>query len=219
MIRRATILFAALVGFVTFAGGPPATAGPRAGLVAKTWELGFEFYDPQRIEVNLSGDSTPTTFWYVVYRVTNQTGQDVFFTPSFRIITNTLQTIVGGDGISLDVYNAIAARHKKEFPFFAIPSKVTGKLLQGGVNARTSAAVFTTFDTKAAGFRVFAGGLSGDIERLPNPTFKPGEPESEKNKRFFLLRRTLELDYDLPGDPETRSYAKPIRRNRQWVLR
>jgi hypothetical protein len=213
MIRRGIILFVALVGVTAV------VAGPRAGLVAKTWELDFEFYDPQRIEVKLLGDSTPTTFWYVVYRVTNRTGQDVTFTPSFRIITDKLETVVAGDGISPEVYDAIAARHKREFPFFATPSKVTGKLMQGGVNARTSAAVFTTFDTRAAGFRVFASGLSGDIERLPNPAFKTNEPESEKNKRFFLLRRTLELDYDLPGDPDTRKYVKPIRRNRQWVLR
>lgn len=213
MVRRVAILCAALFGVTT------ALAGPRAGLVPKTWELDFEFYDPQRITMTLPGDSAPVTYWYVVYRVTNQTGQDVVFTPSFRIVTSTLEKVVGGDGISPSVYDAIAARHKKEFPFFAVPSKVTGKLMQGAVNSRTSAAVFRTFDTKASGFRFFAGGLSGDIERVANPVYKPNEPETEKNRRFFLLRRTLELDYDLPGDRDTRKYAKPIRRDRRWVMR
>lgn len=213
MIRRVIILCAVLFGVAA------TLAGPRAGLVPKTWELDFEFYDPQRITLTLPGDSSPTTFWYVVYRVTNRTGKDVVFTPSFRIVTDAFEEVVAGDDIGPSVYDAIAARHKKEFPFFAIPSKVTGKLMQGTVNSRTSAAVFRTFNTKAAGFRVFASGLSGDIERVPNPVYKPEKPETEKNPRFFLLRRTLELDYDLPGDPDTRKFVKPIRRNRRWVLR
>jgi len=213
MVGRRLILCAALATTATAVGGP------RAGLVPKTWELDFEFYDPQRIEVTLPGDSIPTTFWYVVYRVTNRTGRDVVFTPSFRIVTDRLEEVVGGDGVTPGVYAAIKARHKKEFPFFANPSDVTGKLMQGTANARTSAAVFRTFDTRAAGFRLFVSGLSGDIERVANPVYKPDEPESDTNPRFFLLRRTLELDYDLPGDPDTRKFAKPIRRNRQWVLR
>jgi len=213
MIRRAFILCALLTGVSA------ALAGPRAGLVPKTWELDFQFLDAQRISVTLPGDATPTTFWYMMYRVTNHTGKDVMFTPSFRIVTDTLEEVVAGDGISPSVYDAVAARHKREFPYFAIPAKVTGKLMQGSVNARSSVAIFKAFNTKAAGFRVYASGLSGDIERMANAAFKPDQTETDSNPRFFLLRRTLELDYDLPGDPETRKYAKAVRRNRQWVMR
>lgn len=202
-----------------FAALGAAVAGPRAGLVASTWQLGFDFHDPQRIAVRLPGDDHATTFWYVLYRVTNHTGKDVEFYPSFRVVTDTLEVVEGGAGISPSVYDAIAARHKKEFPFFDAPAKVSGPLMQGTVNSRTSAAVFRTFDTNAAGFKLYVSGLSGDIERVTNPVFDPHRDESKDNPRFFLLKRTLEVEYDLPGDPQTRMYAKPIRRNRRWVMR
>jgi hypothetical protein len=76
-------------------------------------------------------------------------------------------------------------------------SKVTGLLLQGEENARASAMVFGTFDPGAAGFTIFAGGLSGEIERLRNPAFDKTQPESEVNPRSFLLRRTLAITYNL----------------------
>jgi len=198
----------------------PLPAGPRTGLVPKSWELHFEFDDPQRITVKLPGSDQPQTYWYVIYRVVNRTGQDVNFMPSFRLVTNTLQVREGGDQVNPLVYDRIAARHRGQFPFFAPPYKITGKLLQGEENARSSAAVFQPFDPDASSFRIYVSGLSGEIERVPNRVFDPGKPESEdENPRFFLMRRTLEISYDLPGDPETRVSATPIRRSRLWVLR
>ena len=117
------------------------------------------------------------------------------------------------------MYDAIAARHKEEFPFLAPPTKVAGLLLQGEANARASAAVFRTFDPEADGFTIYTAGFSGDIERMANPAFQAKEKESEDNPRFFILRRTLAIRYDLPGDASTRSKAAPIRRTREWVMR
>ncbi len=195
------------------------TAAPRAGIVGKAWELDFSFFDPQRIRVKLPGDNRPTTFWYVLYRVTNRTGQEVQFFPSFRFVTDTLKVVIAGEQISPSVYRYIAARHRKDFPFFAEPSKVVGPLLQGEANARTSAAVFRTFDPRAGSFKLYVSGLSGEIERVNNPVFDPTRKVSEDNQRFFLLRRTLEVTYDLPGDETTRSFATPLRRSRAWVMR
>ena len=117
------------------------------------------------------------------------------------------------------VYDAIAARHKKEYPFFASPAKTTGLLLQGADNARTSAAVFRPFDPKANGLTVFVSGLSGEVARVTNPSFDSSAPESETNERFFILRKTLAITYSLPGDEQTRAKAKPMRRDRAWVMR
>ena len=196
-----------------------ATAAPHAGLVGKAWELDFSFYDPQRITVMLPGDVSPTTFWYVLYRVTNRTGQEVQFFPSFRFVTDTLKVVIAGEQISPSVYRRIADRHRRDFPFFAEPSKVVGQLLQGEAHARTSAAVFRTFDPNASRFKLYVSGLSGEIERKNNPVYDPARKASEGNKRFFLFRRTLEVVYDLPGDVRTRLSATPIRRSRGWVMR
>ncbi len=214
MIRRSvwTVL-------VLFAGLCCATisAAPQATLISPSWELDVEFMDPQRITI-----STPNgnqTYWYVLYRVINRTGKDVRFLPSFRIVTNTLSVIDAGDGVHPAAYDAIAARHRVEFPNFAPPAKITGMILQGVANARESAAVFQTFDPQASSFKVYMGGFAGEKKRENNTAFDPTKEESEDNPRSFLVQRTLEISYDLPGDANTRAYARPIRRDRQWVMR
>ena len=192
-----------------------ADASPGAG----SWQLDVKFHDPQRISLRLPGDSHDTTFWYMVYTVTNNTGQDRQFFPSFRLLTGTLKIVEGGADVHPLVYDAIAARHKEEFPFLAPPGKVAGPLLLGEANARASVAVFRSFDPDADEFTVYAAGFSGEIQRLANPAFDAGAEESEDNPRFFILRRTLAIRYELPGDPTTRSKAIPVRRTREWVMR
>ncbi|HNQ23317.1 MAG TPA: hypothetical protein PKK06_09515 [Phycisphaerae bacterium] len=208
-----------LGGVLLVAGLAVGEPGEQPRGVSSSWQLEFAFEDPQRISVKLSGDGEETTYWYMLYVVTNKTGTDVRFFPSFDLVTDTLQVIEGGANVHPAVYDAIAARHKKDYPFFAPPWKVTGPLLQGTDNARTSAVVFTTFDPLANRFTVYASGLSGELKRVQNPGFDPAQPESDQNPRFFILRRTLGITYELPGDPETRKGAQPVRRTREWVMR
>src|SRR3972149_844515 len=203
-------LFGFWAGYV-----PSATAAPKADIATTAWQLDLEFFDPQRMTLRLPGDEHETTFWYVLYQVTNRTGKDVEFYPSFRIVTDTLQVVEGGANVSPVVYDAIKARHLRQFPFFAPPAKVTGLLLQGEENARASAAVFRTFDENAASFTLFISGLSGESVRQRNPAFDPKRGESEDNPRAFFMRRTLSVVYGLPGDPQTRSAATPVRQSRE----
>ena len=65
--------------------------------------------------------------------------------------------------------------------------------------------------------RLLIGGALNDF--IPNPTFDTSRPESDENPRAFVLRKTLAIRYDLPGDPLTRTVSKPVRRTREWVMR
>lgn len=208
-----------LCAMVTCLSAGRALAAPGMPSVSMSWELTFEFHDPQRITLTLPGEMQPITYWYLLFKVTNETGSEVEFYPSFRLVTDTLQVVEGGANVNPAVYDAIAERHKGQYPFFAPPTEITGTLLQGEENARVSAAVFRMFDPTAARFTVYISGLSGDIDRIPNPATKPANPGSSDAPRFFLLRRTLAITYDLPGDVHTRLEATPIRRSRTWVMR
>jgi len=130
-----------------------------------------------------------------------------------------LQVVTGGDHVHPAVYDAISARHRKAHPFFTLPSQATGRLLVGKDNARTSAAVFRDFDASASAIKVFAAGLTGEVTRVTNPAFDRAAGESANNVRFFTLRKTLEIDYDLPGDPGTRATSVPVRTGMSWVMR
>lgn len=199
--------------------GSAALAAPQPSLVPKSWELEIDFYDPARIEVTLPGESKPAVFWYVLYTVTNRTGRDVSFYPQFELVTDTLDVVRGGDGVSLRVYDAIRERHGKLHPFMVEPLEVSGRLLQGKENSRTSAAIFRDFNRDASRFTLFMAGLSGEVVRVPNPAFDSARPADEQNPQFFTLRKTLAIKYDLPGDLGTRESSVPIRTNREWVMR
>jgi hypothetical protein len=199
--------------------GESALAAPSPSVAPLYWELDFEFTDLQRIEITLPGDRHPTPFWYMLYTVTNNSGKDVDFYPTFELVTSSLEVVTAGDHISPTAYQVIAARHRKLNPFFRNPAKVSGKLLQGPDNARTSAAVFRGFDPQANALTVYVAGLSGEIASVPNPIFDPQTPESAENPRFFPLRKTLAITYDVPGDVRTRRLAAPIRRDKVWVMR
>jgi len=186
---------------------------------ASAWQLNIEFHDPQRITLRLPGTEQETTYWYMLYTVTNNTGQDVQFMPSAQLVTDTLDVVTAGDNIHPSVYKDIAALYKKEYPFFARSTKVSGLLLQGEENARTSALVFRTFEPKANSFSIYFSGLSGLIDRIANPAFDTSKPESNDNPRSFTRRLTLALDYVLPGDETSRRAAQPIRKNRRWEMR
>lgn len=196
-----------------------AEAAPKARVDTPSWRLEVKFHDPQRMVLRLPGDRHETTFWYVLYTVTNNTGMDREFFPSFRLVTDNFGVVEGGAHISPSVYDAVVDRHRREFPFMVSPTKVSGLLLQGEANERTSFVAFRDFDTRANAFSVFASGLSGKIERRANPAFDASKAEGGKNPRQFILRRTLEVRYDFPGDPQTRDRTSPIRRTRRWVMR
>lgn len=194
-------------------------AVPKDSVRTTSWQLDVKFHDVQRLTLRLLGDRQETTFWYLLYEVTNHTGLDRHFYPSFRLVTDTLQVVEGGANVSPTVYDVILGRHKAESPFLALPTKVTGLLLQGQANARASVVVFRDFDEEANGFSIYLSGFSGEMRRNPNPTFNPKQAESQQNRPYFLLRRTLAIRYDFPGDPQTRHRATPIRRTRDWVMR
>jgi len=218
MIFAPKILFSTLALLLTAGELGTAKAGPRAEISNTAWQLDIAFYDPQRITVR-SSNGQETTYWYVLYQVTNKTGKDIDFFPSFSLVTDTTQTLDAGAGVPPNVYDSIAARHKPEYPFFWAPGKLIGPLLQGEENARVSAAVFRGFDPTAAKFTIYMSGFSGAIDRQTNPSFDPKKPESPDNPRAFVLRRTLSVTYSLPGDPQTRSLATPVRISREWVNR
>lgn len=194
-----------------------ALAGPRAEISTTAWELHVEFLDPQRITVRSPITGKETTYWYMLFQVTNRTGRDIDFMPSFRLVTDTLQVVEGGAAAPPYVYDEIAKLHRPQYPFFTPPGKLVGTLLQGEENARVSAAVFTTFDQNASRFTIYMSGFSGEIERSRNPAFDTTKPESADNPRAFFLRRTLAITYVLPGDAQTRAFATPVRVSREWV--
>ncbi|MCH7702946.1 MAG: hypothetical protein IID37_14785, partial [Planctomycetes bacterium] len=93
--------------------GVDSTGAPTPGLIPRSWELDFTFHDPQRITVQHAGQTEGTTYWYLLYSVTNQTDRDVEFHPTFELVTDSMQKSIGGEEISTTVFEAIRVRHHR----------------------------------------------------------------------------------------------------------
>ncbi len=192
---------------------------PEPAVAPTTWELKFRYHDPQRVSVLLPGETTPTLYWYMLYTVENATDGEVDFLPQFTLVTDTLQARPAEVRVSPEAFKAIQRRTGD--PLLVPPEKVIGRLLRGKDQAKRSVAIWRDFDPRAKSFKVFVGGLSGEVARLRNPTFDSAQPESDDNPRHYVLRKTLEIPYRLPAGESMRHQAVPERRPEQqkWIMR
>jgi len=195
-------------------------AVPQPAVAPVSWELTFRYQDPQRVSVVLPGQSKPAVYWYMLYSVENAGEQEVDFYPQFELVTDTLRVVRSEIQVSPEAFQAIRCRSGN--PLLLTPEKVIGRLLCGKDRAKHGVAIWRDFDPKAKGFKVYVSGLSGEVARLKNPTFDPKRPEdAAKNRRYYVLRKTLVIPYKLPGSESTRILAVPERQidRQKWIMR
>ncbi len=180
------------------------------------WTVETRFTHPQQILLEGAlPDSKPRRFWYVILTVTNKTRRDVDFFAKCELMTDTFQIIRSGEDMPSVVFENIKRRHQDSYPFLELLQKTSNKLLEGEDNAKDLAIIWPDFDAKAKNIKIFITGLSNETAVVYHPIEKDelGQP-----KRVFL-RKTLELDYDLGGDPAFRSDVKLIYNGKRWIMR
>lgn len=194
----------------------PLTVQPR-GL----WQLEIELHGtPKPIEVVLPGQDEPTRFWYQIYTLTNNTGKDVYFYPQFDLFTDTFKLYHVGEKARKPVFNVIQKLYTDKFPLLESQKHVTGRILQGRDNARDSVAIFEDFDPKATKVKIFIAGLSNEVVAVPYPVETVFDPVLQQKKpKEFLLRKTLMLQYQVPGDRFNPQNKVMLFRDKHWLMR
>ena len=177
---------------VPFFHSSPALAVPAPSVLPVSWELDFENHLPERL-VMFSDKGERQVFWYMRYKVTNNTKQDQLFTPDFQLITNTGQIIDAGvdannKPLPPAIFDKIKALYRNNL--MESPIEVLGRLKQGDDNAKESVAIFAGVDFGARKFRIVTTGLYGETKQVQNPL--TNKPE--------VLRKALVLDFDVPGE-------------------
>lgn len=191
-MRRKTVL-CLMLGGLAFGSARSARADEvQPSPAPVTWELTFKPGPLQR--VNVGG----RTYWCLVYRVVNNTGQDVDFLPDFERVSEidnemTLEQIernpnagpklivqpalVGADA---SVFKSIKQMHARTHPLMVSPVGAIGRILQGLDNSRESVAIFPDLEPGVSRFTIYVGGLSGERQVLPNPVWKSKTGDAEK---------------------------------------
>ncbi len=77
------------------------------------------------------------------------------------------------------------------------------------------AIIWPDFDIKAKNIRLFIAGLSNETVAINHPV----EKDDFGNPKKVFLRKTLELNYDLKGDPALRSGATLKYKGKRWIMR
>jgi hypothetical protein len=194
-----------------------------------SWELKFESQPLRRIVVETPGSNVPKTYWYMLYTVTNNTGQEQTFLPQFEMLTKTGKVLLSDRLLSPAVFDAIARRHRQ----YAMPAgtkingvevttqiepalKIAGQILQGEDQARVGVAIWEEPDAEMGSISVFVAGLSGEMQSLKGDD---GKPVTNAEGKTTLLRKTLQLDYTIRGDELKGGNDQIVETGKRWIMR
>jgi hypothetical protein len=228
MIRTLATLIVATIALSFGAGRLSAALGdfPEPSPYPISWELKFDHGEPKRIVVTVPGQA-PQAYWYVTYRVTNETGQEQLFLPLFEMLTRDGNVLRGNKAIHGRVYDAIKEREGNKF--LERPSKVEGSpLRQGEAQARDSVAVWKEPMAEMGQFSIFVTGLSGEASTFKmvegklvkiNPAKATEEMKDVPKEQLITLRKTLKLDYVVYGDEKFADRDDVVAKGDAWVLR
>ena len=201
-----------------------ARTAPTPSEVPVTWEISIRLDTPKPIQVRPPGKDKVQTCWYLRYTVTNKTGGDRTFFPSFVLYTDTGEMLRAGRKVPPNAFDEIKKLYND--PLLEDMSAMTGKLLQGEDQAKSGVAIWRDFDPKAGSFDVFIGGLSGEnVEiKLPRPIQVTRLNEMTGAKTvvetdLVTLTKTMQLTYRVSAGAAARPTAGVKLVKKGWVMR
>lgn len=185
-----------------------AVAAPEPDPVPRRWQLTVEPGPLRVMAVAVGGQAQ--LYYYMTYRVTNTSGSDQMFTPSFELADDMGDVQRAGRDVPAEVTKAILTR--LESPLLQDQVNVVGMLLQGEENAKDGLVVWPVANNHVRALEVYAAGFSGETR-----TLDAFDPETKGTKRV-TLRKTLMLRYQPMG--LVREGVEPYSvLEQRWIMR
>jgi hypothetical protein len=214
-MKQRCLFWAAAAAIMLMTGGGFSAPTPAVVPAPNQWTLNVVYTQPQQITVNVPGEENKQRFWYIIITVTNSFNIDVPFYPSCELMTDTFRAIPAYKDTKNAVFEKIKTMYKKKYPFLESLEFADNKILQGEDNTKDFAIIWPDFDPKAKEIRLFLAGLSNETAVIDHPTKKDPNGAPEK----IYLRKTLELQYTIAGDPNLRDNAKLAFKGQHWIMR
>ena len=184
----------------------PSHAFPQPAASSTAWHFDFTYSKPEPIALK-APDGSVTWYWYITYKVVNNTGLERLFIPEVTIATDRGDIITAGRGVPATAFAAIKDRSGKKL--LENPIRVVGRILLGEDNARESVAVWPALDHDFDALTIFICGLSGESNIILNP--QTHEP--------VTLCKTLMVEYAFPGTGGRPQDQAVLPRGETWVMR
>lgn len=186
------------------------TRPPEPDPLPKRWQLDIEV-GPLRVAEVATSESGPQLFYYLTYRVTNNSGQDLTFAPIFELGTDEGELFRAGKDVPRAVREEMLRR--LDNPLLEDQIAILGPILQGRENAKDGLVIWPVGDTDVDEIAVYAAGFSGETTTLTFP-----DPQSGDEKEI-VLRKTYMVRYTLPGSLELRGSRPILPREERWIMR
>lgn len=209
--RRQSLKLASLV---LLAASAFSFAYPEPSVSPISWELKFEPAAPKRIVVEVPGQPTAKAYWFVTYSVTNNSGQDITFLPTFEWVTNDGRVLRSDVRVPAAVFDKIKAA--SGLKYLENNVKIQGTLRQGEDQAKDGVAIWEEPEGRLGDFSIFVTGLSGESTQLPG---QDGKPTMGADGKPILLYKTLQLNYKVAGDEVYKGNDLLRFVDKKWVMR
>lgn len=184
---------------------PPALAAPEPSPIPKRWQL----------EINASPLQTAViggrSYFFLTYRVTNNSPQDLLFAPAFELSTDEGDLLRSGREVSVGVTREILNRLAD--PLVEDQISIVGTLLRGPENSKWGVVIWPMPQQLLNEVAVYCAGFSGETApvEVPNPV------TGKKEKK--LLRKSWMIRYRMPGvlKPSDGTAFDPA--ENRWIMR
>lgn len=193
--------------------GLPTTsvAAPEPALVSKSWEFKFSHDAPRPIAVrNLDGQYE--WFWYMTYKVVNNSGDERLFIPEITIASDQGDIFIAGQNVRTAVFDEVKKRVGNRL--LESPTNIVGQILQGDDNAKEGVAIWPATRHNIDTISIFFAGLSGETALIKVP-----DPADTTKTLDTLVAKTYMIDYDLPGFPATPQTQPIVYKGAKWIMR
>ncbi len=203
-LRLLSIVLAAAMALVLPGMAPEPDPAPRR------WQLAIEPGLLRVASVDVAGEGRKSYF-YFTYKVTNGSGNDLLFAPSFDLGVDAGAVRRSGRDVPADVTKKILA--DLEDKELQDQIGIVGMLPQGEENAKEGVVIWPVNETHLAEVSVYAAGFSGEMRTVTSKDPKTGKTAST------TVRKTLMLRFQAPGDlHNVGSNPLPLVEQR-WIMR
>jgi hypothetical protein len=192
-------------------GMPSAFASaPEPSPVPKRWQLDVEIGPLRLTRLNVEGRG-PESYFYMTYKVTNNSGKDLLLAPSFELATSEGVVLRSGRGVPVGVTQTLLERFDN--PLLLDQISMLGMMLQGPENAKEGLVVWPAASLDIDRLVVYAGGFSGETAAIEVP-----DPQTHQMSRV-VLRKTLCVTYNAAGELDPTTSTPMTVLDQRWVMR
>lgn len=201
LLRRSALV--ALLGLAPLA---LTAAAPEPDPVPRRWQLEIAPGPLRMVSIEVP-NAGPRMFFYMTYSVVNNSGEDLLFAPSFELANGEGEILRSGRDVPQLVTESIL--ESVQNPFAEDQIAMIGTLLQGRENGRDGVVIWPVTDANPERITIYAAGFSGETATVDSP----------RNSTRFVLRKTLRLDYETPGDLVHQRLDPIPLREKSWIMR